>query len=570
MILSIMRITQSKYIIFVITCIILFFTATIRFYKLGSIPASLYIDEVAMLADVKSVLATGQDIHGNSWYQFMYPSYGDYKLPVYIWFATASSFFLGASEFSLRLVSAVAGVGTVIIAGLITRELLKIVSSKKSSHLSKIFPIATMLVVAISPWSVLFSRTAFEGHLAQLFVWSSVYFVLLSKRRWWFLILGILLGVLAVYTYYSVRFVWPVFFVLVCLLEVWYARKNKLRVSVHYLLKIFGGLAVFTLLLFPLRKSPYYDASQLIRLDADSIINVRNFGEIVIRSNTLIEESGGDILSKLFFHRYVLWLRELALNYSDHLSPDFLFFSGDSNLRHGTGRHGVFLFAMLPFLLLGIVDLLRKKPVLASILFLMIVVAFLPASIPETTPHALRSINALVPLSIVIGYGISILLIAVLRSGAHKKKLTVLLACLTLLLIVSMVDFLQYYFSIYPEKSKSAWFSCEKSLIDETKMISNDISILFFNAPDRMFLWSLAFENRSSSSSIDRDGEFGITRTGNKTFDATYDQIDPELEQTLIIRDSQLLTLPSTSSANIAKIQGYGDDCQFSRVDFGK
>ncbi|KKT97629.1 MAG: hypothetical protein UX00_C0008G0003 [Microgenomates group bacterium GW2011_GWB1_45_17] len=67
---------------------ILLIAAVLRLYKLGSIPVSMYIDEIAIGVDAKSIAQTGRDMHGHSWLTPMFLSYGDYKLPVYIWIAT--------------------------------------------------------------------------------------------------------------------------------------------------------------------------------------------------------------------------------------------------------------------------------------------------------------------------------------------------------------------------------------------------------------------------------------------------------------------------------------------------
>src|SRR5688572_25885495 len=88
----------------------------LRGYQLGSLPTDLYIDEIAMLADAKSVAQSGLDMHGRPWYQVLYPSYGDYKLPVYLWLASLSVKVLGVSQLALRLPSMIAGIMTIIIA----------------------------------------------------------------------------------------------------------------------------------------------------------------------------------------------------------------------------------------------------------------------------------------------------------------------------------------------------------------------------------------------------------------------------------------------------------------------
>src|SRR5687767_3489662 len=112
---------------------IVMFAGCIRVWQLGRLPVSVYWDEAAMLVDIKSVLETGKDMHNRPWYQLIYPSYGDYKLPVYIWAATATSKVFGFGEFGLRLPSALAGIGTVIVAGVLIRLLLQIATKTKYS-----------------------------------------------------------------------------------------------------------------------------------------------------------------------------------------------------------------------------------------------------------------------------------------------------------------------------------------------------------------------------------------------------------------------------------------------------
>src|SRR5258708_8726060 len=102
--------------------IILFFAAVLRFYQLGKVPVSLYWDEAAILVDVKSVIQTGRDMFGMPWYHVIFPSYGDFKLPVYIWLASVSAKVFGLGEWSLRLPSVLAGLGTVVVGGYLAKE----------------------------------------------------------------------------------------------------------------------------------------------------------------------------------------------------------------------------------------------------------------------------------------------------------------------------------------------------------------------------------------------------------------------------------------------------------------
>ena len=91
----------------------------LRLYQLGQIPVSLYWDEVAMLVDAQSVAATLMDMHSRAWFQLIYPSYGDYKLPVYIYATVFSEAVFGLNSFAVRLPSILAGIATIFFTYLL-------------------------------------------------------------------------------------------------------------------------------------------------------------------------------------------------------------------------------------------------------------------------------------------------------------------------------------------------------------------------------------------------------------------------------------------------------------------
>jgi hypothetical protein len=93
-------------------------------------------------------------------------------------------------------------------------------------------------------------------------------------------------------------------------------------------------------------------------------------------------------------------IRELLQNYADHFNLEFLVVSGDPNLRHGTGQIVIFWWP-LPALW-AVIGGQPKTSLFFGHGFWWLAV-LLPATVPETTPHALRSLNALLPISILIG-----------------------------------------------------------------------------------------------------------------------------------------------------------------------
>jgi hypothetical protein len=501
--------------LFLLTIILV--AAALRFNQLGQIPVSLYWDEVAMLVDAKSVTETGRDMHGNGWLQVLFPSYGDYKLPVYIWLASISVKFFGVSEWALRLPSFLAGVGTVITAGAIASELagdqkLKTDQSKQEKDAQRNWSwwvkISTMIVVAVSPWSIMFSRTGFEGHFGQFLLSVSILLVIKSKSKPILAILGALLGGIATYTYFSVRFVWPVVLLLVMVLlnspfakkTFSFSKKNN-RQLFNWTGLTLGSLFFFGLLLLPMMNSPLYEVSNQFRLSTTSVLNSIDYP---IVSNQLRLQSGNTFLDRVVFHRHFLLTKELAKNLSSNLSFDFLFISGDPNLRHGTAEHGLFLLPFLPLLLIGAWVLWQKSPQQLLVLVGWWMIAILPASVPMDTPHALRSLNALVPISIIIGFGFAWVMAADGLSAQFSKSKNVKLATqlirgvLISSILLAATSFSYHYFNIYPSDSAFDWqdgyFQLSQIISDQQSSVR---TVWVTPFEDRFYLWLLAYGDYS-------------------------------------------------------------------------
>ncbi len=431
---------------------LLLFSAIIfvRFYQLGKIPFSLYIDELAMLVDAKSLANTSCDMHNKPFFQAMFFSYGDYKLPVYIWLASLSVKLFGVNEFALRLPSALAGLGTIFVIILLAKELFL---DTKKAHLKKqsvvsILKICSIVVVGFSPWSLLFSRTGFEGHVGQFFLSLAVLLLFLSKKNKWLILLSPFAAALSVYTYFSVRFVWPIIYLAWGVLFLFTTKKNSFNKK-NLVLFIIGGL-IFASLLQPMHQNEYYSDSNKFRLSTKSVLTLKDWP---VEANKLREITDNTIIDRIFYHRHLLLMQALAKNYAKNLSFNFLFLTGDDNLRHGTGEHGLFLWPLIFPFLLGLISLAKNNFKVFTFLIIWWLTALLPASAPMEVPHALRSLNALTPIALLIIFGLKKICSFGLKNA--KLKFT---ACLYFLILgITTFLFLEFYFIQYPAKSALAW-----------------------------------------------------------------------------------------------------------------
>ncbi len=502
--------------------LILLLAIFVRVYKLGLIPVSLYWDETAMLVDAKTLAQTGHDMHGRVWYQVIFPSYGDYKLPVYIWLAAISVKLFGVSEWALRLPSVLAGVGTILVGGWLAKQLVK---EKVSLKQADLLQLSVMFVLATSVWDILFSRTGFEGHLAQFFLAVSMVPLVSPIKSYWKYVLSAILGAVATYTYFSVRFVWPVVFLLVYLwtqssvwIE-WFRNgecKTRWRQWLKCILWPMMALAIFSLCLYPMFHSPLYEASNQYRLSTSSVLTQ----DFAVNSNQDRQLAGNTPLDRIVFHRYVLFGQQLAQQLTDHLSPQFLFLSGDANLRHGTGQHGLFLVVFLPFLLIGLLSLFSFQPILWLLLVGWWLTALLPASIPTDTPHALRSLNALVPVSFIIGFGLYRFLWWL---SSRSKKILIGIGTLVLFgFTLSFGEFWYYYLHYYQYESAYSWQDSYKQLADVVLTHHHEVRTVWITPfEDRFYLWLLAYGPYTGSEiqALPKVG-YQVKEVENVVFDA--------------------------------------------------
>lgn len=475
----------------------------LRFWKLGSIPNGLYWDEIAMLVDAKTIAANGHDMHGNPAVQAMFPSYGDYKLPVYIWFAATSVKIFGVSAFALRLPSAIVGVFQSVIILLLMRELLFCQNLRKHSF---ILSLTGALFLAVSPWSFLFSRTGFEGHVGQFFLNLAVLGLFLSKRKKYFILLSVFSSIIAVYSYYSVRFVWPVVLLAfwatqICvpfIQSLYKGEKKHTYIPTFFSSSIllFVCMFLWALSLIPLFTSPYYRDSQQFRLSTDSLLTV---GPFIQQSNEYRQIAGNTLVSRVLYHHRILQLRALATNYAKNLDFSYLFLYGDPNLRHSTKHHGLFLLFTFPFLIGGSIYLLKNNRSILVFLLIWWLIALLPAAVPLNTPHALRSLNALSPIVLLMCFGAA----ASTRIPIFKKNSpirSISFALLGLVLCAEILSFAADYFVLYPKESAESWQQGYAQIVETIQPKFDKVDTVWINIEDdRFYLWYLAFGPLSAS-----------------------------------------------------------------------
>lgn len=146
---------------------ILILAAGLRLYRLGELPMVLNRDEAALAYNAKLLLLTGQDEWGRSW-PLSLESFGDYKLPGYVFVLVGFMQWFGQDEWVVRLPAALAGIWLVVMAYLLARQL--------RWKMSEAVMVAGL--VAVTPVFIFFSRMAWEATLGTAWLVTALYL-------WW-------------------------------------------------------------------------------------------------------------------------------------------------------------------------------------------------------------------------------------------------------------------------------------------------------------------------------------------------------------------------------------------------
>jgi len=415
----------------------------LRIIFLDKTPPSLNWDEVSHGYNAYSILKTGRDEWGKS-FPLIFRAYGDYKLPVYIYAVAVSEFFIGPSELAVRLPSALAGTFSVFFVYLFTYELYK---NKKVALFSGV-------LVAIEPWGLFLSRIAVEANLALMFIISGAYFYIRGVRlRSSSILIGISLLGISAWTYNSARIFSPLFLFGLSFIYQKEAKEFIKRRPANLVLSILLICGLFLTMFWQLTAS-----SGLARYANVQIINDGAISRIVESRNT--SELPG-VLPRVVYNKGTFFVNEYVRNYISHFSPTFLYLKGGSHYQFNIPNFGLLYLVNAPFLLIGILHLIKNRNVSSKVLLLWIIIAPIAASFTRESPHALRSI-LIIPIPMILSaQGI----IVSWESLKNKQNRMIFMLLYLVLLSISAYSFLIRYLD-YKDKYSWAWQYGNKEMVD--------------------------------------------------------------------------------------------------------
>jgi hypothetical protein len=155
-------------------------------------------------------------------------------------------------------------------------------------------------------------------------------------------------------------------------------------------------------------------------------------------------------------------------NYISFFSLNCLFNFGDGNGRHQIATFGLFYRWEFFFLLIGLYFLAKqKKSYLFAVLLGMLLLAVVPAALSRPSPHSLRPILMVVPLTIIVSLGFLGVLAWVKR---YRLPFILLILLVVIYEFVYMAHFYSYH---YPKINALDWGSGYKELVLATQELKD-------------------------------------------------------------------------------------------------
>lgn len=405
---------SKKSIILLISIFIL--GLSIRLIGLGTVPDGFTPDEASQGYSAYSLLKTGHDEWGASWPLLSFKSFLDYKSPLQTYLMIPSIAVFGLNQFAVRLPSAIFGSLAIFAIYLLANELFR----SKIQDLRSNVGLVAAATLALTPWSIQFSRMALEANLISFFfplgLWAFLKGLRIHNTNYYLLTSG--MWGLSLYAYHSVKLFLPLF----CLGLLIICRDRLRSIPLRSLL--------FPLFFFALLSTPVYIGAVFGHTSArGGDLLVTNFSDkelIAISDSQFYSPLNklSPVLPRILSNRISYALDKFTENYISYLTPNFWFTNGGSETTYAIiPNSGLLNLWQVPFIVLAIYFLIyrhREHPLVTKVLFLWLFLSPLPAAITKEGFRPNRASMFLGFWALLTAYGI---FIAVRESGFVSKTI---------------------------------------------------------------------------------------------------------------------------------------------------
>lgn len=460
--------------------------------QFGQLPSGLNRDEAALGYNAYSILKTGKDEWGDV-LPISITSFGDQKLPGYVYTLIPFIGLFGLESWVVRLPSLIAGLITIICLGLIAIKVARKFSFSSKNQLR--FSWIAMIISATSPWHMHFSRVAYETHLAMSYFLVGITCLLYSidyKKQIIQRILLILSGISLSATlliYHSYQVFIPLFVLM--LLFIFRKKITKLDKT-----GITVGIIIFIITVGLL----YFGG--VIRANSVKSKGITPFSDQSIQNSILLywpHSRLPGIFSRLIFNKNVELVSRLSKNYLQTISPRFFFINGSGHGDHNPGNNNNLQLILAPFLTIGLLYLINnRKNKYSKILLAWLFLSLLPSALTTNPNLEVRIATVFPVLELISALGLMYVLVNI-----KMKHIAPLLIFFGVVLFISTYKSCIFYTKIAPPISKD---NNDYHLLAKTieKYKSGEDNIVTQSPSSSPYIWYL-FENKVDPIKVQSD-----------------------------------------------------------------
>lgn len=464
----------------------LMLAASLRLPFFSQIPAGLNRDEAALGYNAFSLLKTGTDEYGARW-PISITSFGDQKLPGYVYLLIPFISLFGLEAWVIRLPSLLAGFFVIAGSGLVVRHMAR--TLRFTPNHATLASFLTMLILALAPLTNHFSRVAYEAHVAlACFVWgfASYLFALDHKKstaQRALLITAATLWSATLLTYHSYHLFLPLF--LIGLLVIDFRRLKKLDMAGLAISMIIGAITIGLLwqggvvqanLIKNRGISPFHSTQLWI-------------GATAYRA-TLPPQLA--FFGKLIFNPLTQSLTIITQNLTSIISGTFFFVHGSGHGDHNPSNMSNLPLYVLPLCVAWLIGTWHQRHSPAAQRFvLLILAAMIPAALTIQPQHEIRLAQLFLGLILGAGLGGALLW---RKLQSHQWLKWVALGIFSLWLFTTTLRTALNYLFIIPKdvESHQGYHQLAQAL---AKYSATGMPVLTQNSTSSPYIWYLV-ENK--------------------------------------------------------------------------
>lgn len=426
--------------------IVLFIAVVLRFWQLGNVPIGVTHDELGYIYNAYSIATTGNNVFGEHLPFLTWLNVNGFPfLPVPIYLSVPFFWLLPLSAFAGRLPSALLGIGDVFLVYLLVMQVFR---KKNLALLASLF-------VAVSPWHLHFSRSAYDPNFSVFFFLLGTVLFIAEVKKKRLPILSPIAMFFAIFSYRGMNAVFPPLTIVLLWYGITVLKMTRKQVIVFVL-----GILLVCVFLFT-----------VIKLNGTRYVaEALSFNDVSTQESidTQIREAQGPLLlRRMFLNKIMYTTGKLRENYIRGYSPEFLFLYTEPSKIYSIWSRGRIYFLDAPFIILGIYFLFSRYKKKALFVVSLLALGGIPGMIGGF-PYSARNLFLSVIFPIFSAAGI-IFLVELLRDYRFVKKIIVVVLIISYSYVIAGYLF-DYYgrFAVYGAES---W---AKSLRDVSYYIDNE------------------------------------------------------------------------------------------------